>query len=333
MSGVDLHPEELIDRVRRGQASAAERERVQQHLLGCDACRFEHALLAQSARDAAPQAGDAARARRNERAALAALVARGVLPGAGAGVRVGAVAGVGVGAVAGAGARRRVRFGALIVAGVVSSLATAAAAAVITQPAWLPDWLPALSASRPEPAVPARPHKIAHARKAVSPKSEPALNPAPVREPEAAGAEPPARVATGRPQATRVASELFAAANAARREREPATAVRLYRELLRLHPRSDEAHVARVTLGRLLLDRLGDARGALREFDAYLDDARPRALREDALIGKALALQRLGRAREERAAWKSLLAAFPASVYADRARTRLQELRCTVEPC
>ncbi|HMI93488.1 MAG TPA: hypothetical protein VK509_19080, partial [Polyangiales bacterium] len=160
--------------------------------------------------------------------------------------------------------------------------------------------------------------------------------PAVIAQPAPAAVEPagvePARSAGTRPGHSRSAAELFAAANLARREREPAAAVRLYRELARVHPRSEEAQVARVALGRLLLDRVGDARGALREFDAYLAGPAQRALREDAAIGKALALGRLGRAREERAAWKALLAEFPASAYAERARARLQE-RCVREPC
>ena len=97
MRGVDLHPEELLDRVRRGSASAAERARVEQHLRDCEACRCEHALLAQSAHDAAPQPGDDARARRIERATMSALAARGVL-GAGVGAGVNADAGASVSA-------------------------------------------------------------------------------------------------------------------------------------------------------------------------------------------------------------------------------------------
>jgi anti-sigma factor RsiW len=318
MNSIDLHPEELLDRVRRGQASAADRERVHEHLRSCEACRFEHALLQQSTRDGAPHPGDGARARRIEQAAAAALAARGVLA-ASASPRRG----------------RGRRAGALLAAGVASSLATAAAAAVITQPAWLGEWLPVASSAPPAPEASPRRAKRARAHGPVAPAAAPAPEPelappAPVQlQPE-----PSARPAGTRPDQThRGAAELFAAANEARREGEPKAAVQLYRELARAHPRSEEARVARVALGRLLLDRLGDARGALREFTAYLTDPGQRALREDALIGKALALGRLGRAREERAAWDALLAAFPASAYAERARARVQELRCAAEPC
>src|SRR5262245_52045696 len=112
MSSVDLHPEDLLDRVRRGQATAVERARVEQHLASCEACRFEQAVLAESMRDASPQPGDAARARAIEQAALAALAERGALGPQ----------------------RRKRRAGAWIAAIAISSFATAAAAAVITQP-------------------------------------------------------------------------------------------------------------------------------------------------------------------------------------------------------
>ena len=220
----------------------------------------------------------------------------------------------------------------MLVAGVLSSLATAAAAAVITQPAWLPEWVPALSEARePQAESDARDARPTRARKKQPARPQPPVAP-PASVPAVEQATPQEQTvqrAPAHPRAARSASELFAAANAARREREPAAAVRGYRELLRAHPRSDEAHVARVALGRLLLDRLGDARGALREFDGYLQDPRRLPLREDALIGKALALQRLGRVRDEHSAWKALLAAYPASAYADRARTRVAALTAT----
>jgi TolA-binding protein len=311
MSGFDLHPEELLDRVRRGQASAVERARVEQHLAHCEACRFEHALLAQSARDAAPHPGDGERARRIEQAAAATLAARGVLA-------------------QGTQSKRARRASALVAAAVVSSLATAAAAAVITQPAWLARVLPLPSAPAAASPSAAAPHPIRRAHTRTAPAPSPAPPPA---QPLAIDPDPPAPAlppAPAPPQRTATApgaAELFAAANLARREHETGNAVRLYRELARRHPRSAEAAVSRVALGRLLLDRLGDARGALREFDGYLQDRREQALREDALIGRALALGRLGRAGEERAAWQSLLSGFPGSGYAESARARLEELR------
>jgi hypothetical protein len=296
VSGVDLHPEDLLDRVRRGQATAAERERVAAHLAICAACRFEQAVLAESLRDASPQPGDAARARTIEQAALAALAQRGVL----------------------AGARKRRRAGAWIAALTASSIATAAAAAVITHPPWLERLVSQLVTPRELPK-----HKRARAKHDVAPAM--VAPPAPVSQatvPEPIAAKQPARS-----RELRSAGELFAAANEARRERTTREAVRLYRELERQHPSSAEAKVARVALGRLLLDRAGDPRGALRQFEAYLADREQKSLREEAMVGRALALSRLGRGFAERAAWQALLREYPASANAERARARVDELR------
>ena len=302
MSSADLHPEDLLDRVRRGQATAQERERVDAHLARCEACRFEQALIAQSMRDASPQPGDAARARAIEQAAIAALSARQA-PARGRARRAG------------------IWFAALA----ASSIATAAAAAVITQPAWLERILLSSSgAPKPAPGQPARVRRVeapTPARDDVPPTPEP--------PPPDATPEPLERAKSSSPRhGTKVsAAELFATANAARRDHETSAAVRAYRELLRGHPQSPEAKVARVALGRLLLDRVGDARGALRELDAYLADREHGSLREDALIGRALALGRLGRSREERDAWSRLLEEFPRSASAERARARISALR------
>jgi hypothetical protein len=144
---------------------------------------------------------------------------------------------------------------------------------------------------------------------------------------------PPASVETPaehhrevRAQLSTTPDELFTRANIAQRDGAAAEAASLYGELERSFPGTSEELVSRVLLGRLLLDRLDDAKGALAQFDSYLASPELEALREEALIGRALALERLARHSEEKRAWELLLAAYPRSSYAEPARTRLDEL-------
>lgn len=120
------------------------------------------------------------------------------------------------------------------------------------------------------------------------------------------------------------AAAMFADANAARRSGDDARATALYRELDRRYPDSAEAKVARATLGRMLLDH-GDASAALERFDAYLEKSRG-TLSEEAMIGRAEALRRLGRAAEEKATWQKFLQTYPGSPHAARARARISTL-------
>jgi len=122
------------------------------------------------------------------------------------------------------------------------------------------------------------------------------------------------------------APELFARANDTRRRGDAAAAARQYVVLQARFPRSPEASLSHVALGRLYLDRLGDSGRALAQFDEYLAGGRDGDFSEEALVGRALALQRLGRTDEERRAWHTLLGAFPRSLSADRARARMVEL-------
>lgn len=148
-----------------------------------------------------------------------------------------------------------------------------------------------------------------------------------IRPPPPQVGPPPVPPLTGAlPSPEPTAAQLFAQANEARRRGDEALAVRQYGALQRRFPRAPEASLSHVALGRLYLDRLGDPTRALAEFDQYLAGGREGALSEEALVGRALALQGLGRAADEKVAWQELLAVFPNSLSAVRARDRLLEL-------
>ncbi len=299
MTRFDLHPEDLLERASRGTATAAELGRLSQHLAGCAVCRVERALVAQAASDAAPLRDEALVVARLKRD----VTARASAPGA----------------------RRAKRKGALVVlalaAGSVASVAAAATFVVV--------------------------RGTAEPRAATAPSSQPSPSPNPPRAPEpakqaepsvaAVEAEVEAEMATpdvkqsARPAAPSAvepasASELFSRANQARRDGKVTEAVRLYRALQERFSGTSEELVSRVTLGRLLLDRLGDSRGALVQFNSYLASPGGGVLREEAMVGRALSLGRMGRAAEERAAWQALLDAFPKSTQRKRAQARLVEL-------
>lgn len=121
------------------------------------------------------------------------------------------------------------------------------------------------------------------------------------------------------------AATLFRAANAARREGAFDRAKRLYGELIARYPNSDEARLSRVSLGKLLLEK-GDPSDAEREFGKYLKDGKGE-LAEEALVSRAESLQKLGKTDAERSTWQRLLAEHPNSVYAARAKQRLEALR------
>jgi hypothetical protein len=117
------------------------------------------------------------------------------------------------------------------------------------------------------------------------------------------------------------AAELFAEANAARRNGDDDRARSSYQKLQRLHPGSVEALVSQVSLGRL--ERGRNPSRALKHFNAYLGQSSHRTLAEEALFGRASALSALGRTTEEQSTWHELLQRFPSSVYAERAKARL----------
>jgi tetratricopeptide (TPR) repeat protein len=122
------------------------------------------------------------------------------------------------------------------------------------------------------------------------------------------------------------AALLFTHANTERRVGHSANAIALYDDLEKRYPDAQEAHAARVSLGKLLLAS-GYPGDALHQLDAYLAASPDGTLAPEALFGDAQALQQLGRKDDERTAWQRLVERFPYSVYTAQARRRLQDLR------
>ena len=299
MTRFDLHPEELLECAERGAISAADRVRLEQHLAECAVCRVERALATQAAVDVTPL--------RDEKLLLARLK-RDVA------IRLEAVPGP----------RTRRKRTLVVVALLAASVASAATAATVVV-------MRRAASSREATVATKAAGKVGQAARAA-----PVAAPSPTRaaeepspaEPAAVDAAPPSAEMPAKPVAVEVtsAAEAFSRANLARRDGKVKEAVRLYRTLQERFAGSSEELVSRVALGRLLLDRLGDSRGALVQFNSYLASPGSGALREEAMVGRALALGRLGRGAEERAAWSALLAAWPKSAHAKHARARLAEL-------
>jgi TolA-binding protein len=164
------------------------------------------------------------------------------------------------------------------------------------------------AAATSAPAV--RRHRVHQDEGAPTPASEAAPNPAPT--PAVASAPLGADAAS-----------LFANAESARRRGFVAEAERLFRELSARFPGSREEIASRALFGQLLLDDLRKPQQALPLFDRYLADQPTGALAEEAAVGRAQALERLGRVPDAHAAWRDFLDRHPDSVHAELARRRL----------
>jgi len=150
------------------------------------------------------------------------------------------------------------------------------------------------------------------------------LAPPMVSRPSASATRAPSARADARsPRIFDSAELLFREANSARRSGDAAAARALYLRLEQDFPASDEAHLAHVSLGNLLL-AMGRPGEAERQFASYLG-GRP-ALAQEASVGRAQSLAALGRSAEEQHVWEELLRDYPNSVYAGRAKQRLTEL-------
>jgi len=143
-------------------------------------------------------------------------------------------------------------------------------------------------------------------------------------EPVATAPAPTAPAAAPQAPAPESAATLFDSETEARRRGDTTRVLELHAQLVARYPLSNESRVSRMVVARMLLDS-GDAAGALAGFEAYLR-AGAGELREEALAGRATALDRLGRTHEARAAWLALLDEYPRTAYAEHARARIEAL-------
>ena len=320
METLDLHPEELFDKVNKGLASSDERARVEAHLASCATCRFERQVRLDFDNEPTATLSPRGRLGRGEDSSavdLDQLVANALS-----------------GAQAQAEAPLR-RISPVLIAAAVALLGFGSFAAVAQFTGVLPKWLGTETekdrvTQEGPPLTPTLSPLRREREEGVPPAPEPEVV-APVPVPL-----PPARPVVKRPAPPAPASELPAApaepdaiailarATQARVSGETAAAIRDFNLIIERFPGTPEAALSHAALGRLLLDR-GDAAGALASFDAYLA-SKHQLLREDVQGSRAIALQSLGRFDEERAAWEAVLHDYPSGVFAPRARTRLDSL-------
>jgi hypothetical protein len=332
MTLVNLHPEELLERETRGELSAAEREVLESHSRQCAVCRLERMARADFRSEAEQPEAEADVQRLLAAAwplAIQKVARRPSRKRAMRHARFVMAAAAAVITMTGLAAASRWSGGRIGIPWTTPPSPAAPAANAVASPAprhhaaTVPAApAPATATVESEPQAPVIPVPVA------ATDSVPA--PAPIaarasREASALAARP-APVAPEMAVATDEAAgapALFHRANEARQAGDHVRAGELYGRLLNRFGSSAEAHVSLAMFGRMLFDD-GNAAGALRCFDDYLRQGG--ALREDVMVGRAMALQRLGRAGEEASAWSSLLDAYPGSVHAGRARRRLLEL-------
>jgi TolA-binding protein len=340
MTPMDLHPEDLLEREIRGELSASEQERLELHARQCAVCRLERRAREDFRRDSESPAAEADVARLL--AAMAGPLALDGWPGASPRAPK-------------ASPMRYVRF-VSVAAAVVTMTGLAAAARWSGVRAVVMPWVAASSVVAPlvkvPPAAvtprrvgavpvpsPAPPVEAVEALAAVESQVQaPVAREAPVVRAAAAPShrvrvaeslvQAPAAVSPVVAAAADVegdATTLFREANDALRAGDHPRAGELYGALLNRYATAPEAHAALALFGRMLLDD-GNANGALQCFDDYLRTGG--ALREDVMLGRALAFQRIGprASADEARAWTSLIDAYPASVHAERARRRLFDL-------
>jgi TolA-binding protein len=280
------HPESLIDRALRGALDPDGQATLDRHLAACAVCAAQVSLAPRFERELAPQARDEALDLRALEAAMRRMQQSPSLT------------------------RRRAlpAWGRWAAAAALLACGVTAGAAVARRIAQRPT-IEALPPVVEAPAAPApiRPVEVT-----------PAEEPTPPEPPRVKAAPPAHRAAA--PAIS--AAALFEQAEKLRREGHGDAAIATYRRLQATYPETAEARLSFAFAGQLLLGQHRPA-DALAQFDRHLKTGE---VGEEALAGRATALEDLHRTADAIAAWKSLLGRYPGSVYAGRARERLDTL-------
>ncbi|HLK91776.1 MAG TPA: hypothetical protein VKZ18_17935 [Polyangia bacterium] len=284
------HPEDLIDRARRGGLPPDAQAALDRHLRDCSVCAGQVALAARFERELAPQPRDHLMYQRAVEGALARLQQSPL-------------------------GRRRAaqpRWARWAAAALLLIAGVTAAAAVGRRVALRSAVQPSVPVAVPVTVAPtAPPRPPVEAPPPEAPQAE-----TPVRAPAAHGAHRPSAP-------TITAGELFEKGVKLQTEGHAEAAIATYRRLQGTFPQTPEAGLSFALGGELLL-KVGRPGDALAMFDRHLKvDGE---VGEEALAGRADALEQLHRTTEAVAAWKTLLARYPRSVYAERARARLEQL-------
>ena len=292
------HPEELIDRAGRGALDPDEQAILQRHLEACAVCALQLSLASRFERELAPQPRDSLL---SERAVEGAMQA----PAGGAANRsraaVPALVSLGGGGAAGV-RRDRGRRG---------HQTTGSRRGLRSRPRFPPS------------------HLRRRLRRSVRWQPPPAEAPV---IPEAPPPEPAAKApsAHGAAHPAITAEVLFERAEKLRRAGRADAAIATYRRLQAgISGDGGDPAVVRAR-GHAAPRARAPGRGAVAVRSAPRRGRRSQRRRgevgEEALAGRATALEQLHRTSEAIAAWKSLLARYPRSVYAGRARARLDQL-------
>jgi hypothetical protein len=303
VSIAELHPEHLLEKEARGELEPVERERLDAHLAQCATCRFERQVRADFAEDLAGEGDRISGLIRLAEEAAKRAPEKTVEPEAQKPALV---------------RQRRRPVGLWFFAAAALLVVVSAAASEAGRRVWVPIFI--------HDSAPASPTVTDEVRRTTAPPPSPMLSnlsePQPAEPVVVASAAAP--VLSAPAVAAPTPSALLDSESDARRRGDYPRVIELHTQLVTKHPQSREAQVSRVTVARMLLDR-GDPAGALEGFDAYLHDGSGE-LGEDAMAGRATALERLGRTKDARAAWASLVELYPASAYATHARARMEAL-------